>query len=471
MTLQPPDYPEDPPDPEGFEILPCAPEAEQDLVGAVLYDAITFERANLKSSDFYIHRWRWFWEACEAIQAAKDAIDYGTLEKELIRSGRWQEFCGGHDLVWFLKTTTLHVEANARLVRDRARRRRMIADATGQAKRAFDLNIPLPPDPAERKTEWTLAELARTEFPELKGPIPELILNGLTVLGGRPKRGKSWLMLQASYALAVGGKFLGRDLAEHKVLYYALEDHPRRLKERIAALGQQQPEAFQFRTALQALHLGGLEEIRKAIQEQKFKLVVIDTLWRAMPGLNPGKNEALFSDILGQLQQLAIQNEAAVVVILHTRKNQLGSERDPVDDVMGTTHLVIGADAVLALYPEKGKKATAMKGRYRDREDLDELLQFDPLTGGWQSLGEAGEVKVRETEEEILAALKTTGKATVGKVVKMIGKDFSNTSKRMNTLWVKGIIRMEEIENKTYYYLPGRESENCENTYQPTNYQ
>ncbi len=41
-----------------METLPSAPDAERDLVGAVLYDELAFERAGLKSGDFYIQRWR-----------------------------------------------------------------------------------------------------------------------------------------------------------------------------------------------------------------------------------------------------------------------------------------------------------------------------------------------------------------------------------------------------------------------------
>ena len=88
MMSEPSSYPEDPPDPGELVTSLSAPDAERDLVGAVLYDELAFEQAGLKSGDFYIQRWRWVWEACEKIKASGDHIDQGTLEKELEKAER-----------------------------------------------------------------------------------------------------------------------------------------------------------------------------------------------------------------------------------------------------------------------------------------------------------------------------------------------------------------------------------------------
>ncbi len=127
-----------------METLPSAPEAERDLVGAVLYDELAFERAGLKSGDFYIQRWRWVWEACEKIKAADDHIDLETLEKELEKAGRLKDVTSQGGLMDYFVPSLLHVEANARLVREMAERRRIIVRNTELVRKAMDTNSPLP---------------------------------------------------------------------------------------------------------------------------------------------------------------------------------------------------------------------------------------------------------------------------------------------------------------------------------------
>ena len=449
-----PPPPEEPPEHNLLDGIPYDPDAERDLVGAVILYGSAFERANLKSSDFYIHRWRWVWEACEAIRAEEDEIDLETLQRALAKAGHLQDVTGANPLWFNMITTTHHVEANARRVREMAERRRMLAHATELAQRAVNLDIALPTPPKPVRTHWSMAELAAEQFPEPEGPIPGLIPNGLTLLGGRPKRGKSWLMLRAGCSLALGGKFLERDLQQGKVLYYALEDRGKRLQERTQKLGIPASAQIEFETALPPLHLGGLAALEQAISQGGYTLVVIDTIRRALPGKDFNKDGALFDDVLSRLQTLAGQKCIAIVAVLHTRKTTGGFDPDPVDDVLGSTGLTASADMVLALYTEQGRKGATLKGRGRDLEDVDLALTFDPITCAWQSQGNSGEVRNNEEELEIILAIRDLGKAKVSTISKEIHKDRANTSKRCSALCQSGKLTKEEIEGVTFYSIP-----------------
>jgi RecA-family ATPase len=72
-------------------------------------------------------------------------------------------------------------------------------------------------------------------LPEPSWLLPGLLpAQGLTVLAGRPKVGKYWLALDIALSLAAGREVLGlRPPAEAPTLYIALEDNPRRLKNRL----------------------------------------------------------------------------------------------------------------------------------------------------------------------------------------------------------------------------------------------
>ncbi|MDP2815826.1 MAG: AAA family ATPase, partial [Rectinemataceae bacterium] len=53
---------------------------------------------------------------------------------------------------------------------------------------------------------FTASDLAKMVFPEPKWAVPGLLPEGLTILAGRPKRGKSWMGLGLALAVASGGK-------------------------------------------------------------------------------------------------------------------------------------------------------------------------------------------------------------------------------------------------------------------------
>ena len=71
--------------------------------------------------------------------------------------------------------------------------------------------------------------------------VDGLFAQGLYILGGSPKVGKSWLALQLCLAVCTGTPFLGRKTQQGEVLYLALEDGPQRLHSRALRLTQTAP--------------------------------------------------------------------------------------------------------------------------------------------------------------------------------------------------------------------------------------
>ena len=67
--------------------------------------------------------------------------------------------------------------------------------------------------------------------------VPGYVVEGLTVLGGKPKTGKSWWAYDVAIAVATGDPAMGKvDCKQGDVLYLALEDNRRRIKDRINTL-------------------------------------------------------------------------------------------------------------------------------------------------------------------------------------------------------------------------------------------
>ncbi len=81
---------------------------------------------------------------------------------------------------------------------------------------------------------WTASELLAAVFPDPKYVIPGIVPEGLSIVAGPPKVGKSWLAMNAAVAVGSGGKAFGRlPVEQGHVLYLALEDPGRRLQKRL----------------------------------------------------------------------------------------------------------------------------------------------------------------------------------------------------------------------------------------------
>jgi hypothetical protein len=81
------------------------------------------------------------------------------------------------------------------------------------------------------------AELLDKDLPPICYIIPNLIPEGLTLVAGKGKIGKSWLLLGTCIAVATGGVALGSiEVEQGDVLYLALEDNERRLQSRLNQL-------------------------------------------------------------------------------------------------------------------------------------------------------------------------------------------------------------------------------------------
>jgi len=295
-------------------------------------------------------------------------------------------------------------------------------------------------DPTPAKTTWTVAELLKTTFPDPVWAVPEVIPVGLNFLAGRPKVGKSWLALQIAGAVGSGGRVLDRQVKQGKVLYLALEDSARRLKTRLQTQRIPDSAAITFETSWANLSEGGLADLQAEIEQDRYTLVVIDTLSRAL-GRADQQDLAEMTVILGNLQRMAQLYDLAILLIDHHRK-PAGMESNPIDDILGSTGKAAVADAALGLFREQGKHGATLKVIGRDLEELELALDWDGLTCCWQLLGEAGKVRKETLEADVLIAIVELEKmgelATTTRIKEHLGKDKGNVSKALGNLLVAG---------------------------------
>ena len=299
------------------------------------------------------------------------------------------------------------------------------------------------------KNRWTVAELLAAEFPEPKWIIPDLLPAGLSILGGRPKMGKSYFMLQTACAVGSGGKILNRDVEKGRVLYLALEDSAGRLKKRIREMGIPADTDITFQLNWPPFQGKGIEYLSSEIEKNGFSLVVVDTFARAIPGVDQDKAE-IVGPLIARLQGLTTLHNNGIALIDHTRKPS-GMAADPIDDIMSSTAKTAVADAIFAFYREQGKAGAVLKGRGRDIEEVDIRMIWDRLTYSWQNMENSDEADISERKADILKALAELGKSQVGPIAKAVHQDASNTRKRLNDMVNAGLLSIEFIDGNNFY--------------------
>ena len=302
------------------------------------------------------------------------------------------------------------------------------------------------------KIRWTVAELYDEPFPMTRFIIPNILPTGMISLAGRPKVGKSWLALQIAHAVGRGGSTLEQAALSGKVLYLALEDTPRRLKDRCQKQGIPREANITFVTQWKPLDNGGIADLVAAMHLEGYTLIIIDTFSRACGRADQLDNREM-NDLLGQLHQAVQSAEAATLMVDHHRKpNYLNT--DPIDDILGSTAKSAVVDAALGLYKQRGKPGATLKIAGRDVEEQELALQWDATRFCWQLLGTTDQVTAATVQGELLEALATLGgQSTVTELAEYLGKQAGNISRELNELVAKGKVKRGERNGRQVPYL------------------
>jgi RecA-family ATPase len=203
------------------------------------------------------------------------------------------------------------------------------------------------------------------DIPPMNWAIPGLIPEGLTLLAGPPKAGKSWLAHQCVLAVASGGIVLDdRKAKQGNVLYVTLEESEGLVQERMRELlnGASVPDfdiAYEWPRMPDAI-----DELDNYLSERPTRLVVIDMLVEIVPP-NHGKAGPNYHQdyaIGTPLRRLAHDHNTSIVVIHHTNKGE-PNPGNPFSLISGTTGLTGMTDANLVLYEFQGIRRLAAQGK------------------------------------------------------------------------------------------------------------
>ncbi len=270
------------------------------------------------------------------------------------------------------------------------------------------------------------ADLEHLVFPEIKYIIKDIIPEGFGLLTARPKKGKSFLGLNVSVAVATGGYALGeKDLKVEpgKVFYIAYEDKKRRAQKRLKTVmqGDPFPQNLFIAEFWPRFSDGGLDRLDQWLTANpETRMVIIDTLGRFKPR-KKAKEEAYEADLAtgGALADLAHKHNVCILGIFHNRKME---SEDPLDDVYGSTGLTAAADFVMVLKRGRGQADAELFITGRDIEENTLALRFHKAEGLWEFLGTAEEVVKSRARQDVILILRENGPLTTREIVSILNK-------------------------------------------------
>lgn len=242
-------------------------------------------------------------------------------------------------------------------------------------------------------------------FEPIRWVVPNFVAEGVTLLAGKPKLGKSWLCLDIAFAVANGATVFGDvQCQQGAVLYLALEDNERRLQSRMSMIQPDGswPSSLCYATDWPTLDEGGADRIREWIKETKNpRLVIVDVFGR-IRGQRNGRDTLYDQDYraVRPLLDAITGTGIGLVIVHHTRKT--GGD-DQLDTVSGSTGLTGAMDAILVL--DKSAGIVTLYGRGRDVEEIEIALQFDKTTCRWSTMGDPHTLRRSEQRNSILQLL------------------------------------------------------------------
>jgi len=226
-------------------------------------------------------------------------------------------------------------------------------------------------------------ELLSCPMPPTRFIIDQLLPQGLHILAGATKIGKSWLALALCLCVVKGEALWSFAAQKCGVLYLCLEDSYQRIRCRLLDLTEDAPDTLYFSVMSAQLHNGLEQQIEQFLSEHPDTgLVVIDTLQRVRGSGDNGNPYANDYRDISVLKALADKHHIAILLIHHLRKM---NDDDPMNMISGTTGISGATDSNFVLKERRrGSGEATLYCTGRDIEYRELPLVFDKSGYTWR---------------------------------------------------------------------------------------
>jgi hypothetical protein len=268
---------------------------------------------------------------------------------------------------------------------------------------------------------------------------------GLGVIHGRGKEGKSTLAIHECRAVANGLPFLGKDTVQKKVAYINYEMPSNYLKE-LLRRGGSADNAYILNRPEPVLTLETVDYLLETLTPGG--LMVIDSFRGAFRLHGEQENHAGGAGvILRGLQDIALKHKGFIQVIHHRNRSQ---GKEGTDAISGTSDWIAAPDIIWSWHKsEKDKPGTLIvEGRMAPVDPLSVELTLDDC----RFLGSVKETQEKTDKETILAALTDEGQ-TADAIAEAVKIAASTCRLRLDSLFKDQLVNREGEGKRKNPYL------------------
>ena len=230
--------------------------------------------------------------------------------------------------------------------------------------------------------------------------VDGLIPQGLSVLSGSSKIGKSWFMLWLSLQVARGQPVWEFETHKSDVLYLCLEDTYARIQNRLYKITDEAPSELRIATTSFQIGNGLEQQIEQYLSDfPNTKLVIIDTFQKVRDSKSTGGKSGMYAgdyDDVSALKNISDKYGIAVVVVHHVRK--LKDVSDTFNEVSGSTGITGAADTNFVLKRSRVNETGTLLATGRDIEYQELTLKFNSNRHLWELVERKNMEDIRREE-------------------------------------------------------------------------
>lgn len=310
---------------------------------------------------------------------------------------------------------------------------------------------------------YAAAELPSMEIPPIDFLVQGLVPEGLSIIGGAAKTGKTYLLLQLAVSLASGTPFLNREVPKkRRVLYYYLEGGRRQVKTRFEELygAEFSPLAgLIFVHRFPRLGSGGLSVLEQHIEKHRPDVVIFDT-WQLIRTPVNGKATAYekeYAELALIRGQIMAKFGVSVFLAHHLKQFRRGDITDPMSMFNGSAAISGAVDTAMIMFRERFSETATLSVLGRDIGDTAiELVQKKPM--GWKESEDGGSIRLvgnTELQQQIISALESHPDGLTARELakRLPGEQYWGIQKQLKRWFDNGKIDMEKKRYRLFSFM------------------
>lgn len=241
--------------------------------------------------------------------------------------------------------------------------------------------------------------------------VKTFLPQGLCILGGAPKIGKSWLVLDLCVRIAKGEAIWNMETKRGTALYLCLEDSYARIQERLNSITDEVPPNIFFAVCAKTMAEGLCDQIRAFVSDHPDTVIAAIDTFQIVRKSDTDISYGNDYQEIRILKALADELKITILLVHHLRKQ---GDSDPLNKLSGSTGISGAADAAYILdISRRSQNGATLYCTGRDIDYREIELRFNKENCLWEVVSDSLEnpqVLLPKEMTALIAFMKDTKK-------------------------------------------------------------